>query len=282
MGSENQSELRALLAFGLELAERASEEILPRFRNCSVKFKSDGTEVTDADRAAELTMRRMIGDRFPQDAILGEEFGHSHAPHSRRTWVLDPIDGTAWFTLGVPMFGTLIALCEDDEPLLGVIHFPVLRETVYAAKGIGCWFKSGSAAVQQVRVAGHVSLNQATVCASGPQGSNIHFHPNSVPYNITRVIREAFKFKFSGDCIQHSLVCRGKMHSAIDTVMKPWDIAAIVPCVEEAGGVATNLTGNRSSILHGGNLLTSCSPVLHGEMLAALTVDTSQLTSVSL
>ncbi len=275
-------DLHKRLAFGLALAEGAAREILPRFHNSAVTYKSDGTEVTDADRAAELAMRQMINEHFPHDAVLGEEFGYSHPPYSHRTWVLDPIDGTAWFTLGVPIFGTLIALCEDVEPLLGVIHFPALGETVYAAKGIGCWFKGADGGIQQIHVVEHCSLSDATVCASGPHGSDIQLHPNTIPYNLTRIIKEARKFKFGGDCIQHALVCRGKINAAIDTVMKPWDIAAIIPCVQEAGGVVTDLAGNRSSLLHGGNLLSSCSPILHEEVLEAMAADVSQWISVPL
>lgn len=263
-----------LLSFSFDLAERASEEIIPRFRRCSVKYKSDGTEVTDADRAAERIMRRMIGERFPYDAVLGEELGHSQSKHSRRTWILDPIDGTAWFTLGVPMFGTLIAVCEDDEPIVGVMHFPMLRETVYAARGAGCWFKSDDG-IQRVRVAEYQPLRSATVCASGAHASNIQPLPNAASYDLSSVLNEARKFKFGGDCLQHALVCRGRIHAAIDTVMKPWDIAAIVPCVEEAGGTVTNLAGDRVSILHGGTLLASCSAVLHNEILQKLNAFTS-------
>ncbi len=267
---ENNTNMRTELEFALELAECATREILPRFHNCTVNYKSDGTEVTDADRAAESTMRNVIAQRFSDDDVLGEEWGRSGKGRSSRMWILDPIDGTAWFTMGIPVFGTLIALCEHDEPVLGVIHFPVLGETVYASKGQGCWFKRGRENPRMIRVAAAVPLRSATVCASGPHASNIQPLPDTHPYNLTGVIEQARKFKFGPDCLQHALVARGRINAAIDTVMKPWDIAALVPCIEEAGGILTDLRGNRAGILNCDNILASCSEQLHDEMLQVL------------
>jgi histidinol-phosphatase len=262
--------IQTAMEFGLELAKAASKEIMPRFRNCIVDIKSDGSEVTDADRAAEQVMRKMISQRFPEDGIFGEEFGQS-GEEASRMWVLDPIDGTASFTLGIPLFGTLVALCESNEPVAGIIHFPALDETVYAGKGQGCWFKFLSSPAHKIQVAPDVELKEAVVSASGVHGTNILQH--SAPSNdLASIITSARKFRFVGDCMQHALVARGKTHAAIDTIMKPWDIAALVPCVEEAGGVATTLSGDRSSIIYGGSLLSSCSSQLHSEMLDLLAV----------
>ncbi len=257
------------IGFALELAGAASAEIMPRYRACRVEFKTDGTEVTDADRAAEEVLREMISRRYPRDGVLGEEFGESGPKHARRVWVLDPIDGTASFTLGVPLFGTLIALCENDEPIVGIIHFPALNETVFAERGGGCWFKSSMEPPKSVHVASTLRLNEATVSASGVHGSNLQ--PSSYSSNnLARVIDEAKKFRFVSDCMQHALVARGRMHAALDTIMKPWDIAAIVPCVEEAGGVVTTIHGERNGIVNGGSLLSSCSVGVHEEVLRTL------------
>ena len=146
------NERAGLLDFALELARLAEAEILPRFRRVSFSLKADGSEVTEADREAERAMRAAIAARFPDHAVLGEELGASGAADARRRWVLDPVDGTVWFTLGVPTFGTLIGLLEDGEPVVGVVHFPALGETVFAARGGGCWLRRGDAAPQRLRV----------------------------------------------------------------------------------------------------------------------------------
>ncbi len=263
------AERQELLDFALELAAAGEAQILPRYRRASISRKADGSEVTEADRNAETAMRALIADRYPRHAVLGEEFGLTGDAGASRRWVIDPLDGTAWFSLGMPLFGTLIALLEDGEPLLGVVHMPVLGETTYAARDLGCWFKAGDEAPQRVRVAPRGTLAEAIVSASGLHGSDVA-PTGRARYALTPVVRGAAKFRLCGDCQQHALVCRGSLHAGIDTIMAPWDIAALVPCVEEAGGVATSLAGTRENILDSGSLLTSSDPALHREILALL------------
>ena len=256
-----------LLAFALELARAAEQVILPLYQRCAVSLKADGSEVTDADRGAEAVMRKMIADRFPTHAILGEEQGGGDEAASER-WILDPIDGTTSFAAGVPLFGTLVAYVEDGEPVVGVIHYPVLGETVFGARGLGCHFQGRGIPPVRVRVADPVPLREALVSATGVHGSDIN--PGAVAYRLTPVIRRARKFRFFADCVQHGLVCRGNIHVAIDTIMQPWDIAALVPCIEEAGGVATTLDGRREDLVFGGSLISSCDRSLHDEVLGLL------------
>lgn len=285
------AERRELLDFGLQLAAAAQDAILPHYQRCAVSLKADGSEVTVADRDAETAIRTRIADRYPQHAILGEEFGGERQAGASRQWVIDPIDGTTWFALGMPLFGTLIALLEDGEPVVGVIHFPVLRETVYAARGLGCWFtasgsaharpttdaaslvdsrfRSAHAEATSVQVRSVARLDQAFVSASGVHGSDIQPTAGHA-WPLTRLIRGAGKFRSCSDCLQYALLCRGNLHVAMDTIMQPWDIAALIPCIEEAGGVATNLAGVRENLVHGGNLLASCDRALHAEVLGLL------------
>ncbi len=237
------------LDFALQLAKAAEETILPYYQRCEASLKADGSEVTEADRRAESVIRDLIAERFPTHAVLGEELGGTLIPDTPQQWIIDPIDGTTWFALGMPLFGTLIAFLEDREPVLGVIHFPVLGETVYAGKGLGCWFKRGDQPPGRIQVSSGVPLTEAVVSASGVHGSDILRDTHDVAYPLTSVLHQARKFRFCGDCMQHALVCRGNVHAAIDTIMKPWDIAALVPCIEEAGGVATTLTGQREDIV---------------------------------
>ena len=262
-------ERRQLLDFALELARIGEAQILPRYRSAAVSRKADGTEVTEADRNAEAAIRSAIAERYPAHAVLGEEYGLTGDAGASRRWVIDPVDGTAWFTLGMPLYGTLIALVEDGEPVIGVVHMPALAETTYAARGLGCWFRAGADAPRRVQVAPAGTLAEAVVSASGLHGSDIAPAAHA-RYALTPIVRGAAKFRLCGDCQQHALVCRGNLGAAIDTLMAPWDIAALVPCVEEAGGVATSLAGRRDGILDGGSLLTSSDPALHREILDIL------------
>jgi histidinol-phosphatase len=262
-------ERQAFLDFALKLAMIAEKEILPRYRNVTVSLKSDGSEVTEADREAERVMRGWIEAEYPDHDILGEEHGATNKG-SRYKWILDPVDGTASFTLAMPIFGTLVALVEDDEPVVGVIHLPAIGETVYAAKGLRCWFQAEGAAPTRVQVDPISSLKQAIASSSGIQSSDILCKEGEMPYRLSNVIRGARKFRFCGDCSQYALLARGKLHVALDPVMKPWDIAALVPCVEEAGGVVTSITGEREGVIYSGSLLTTSGQALHEEVLELL------------
>jgi histidinol-phosphatase len=160
---------------------------------------------------------------------------------------------------------------ENNEPIIGVVHFPVLGETMYAARGDGCWYQQGSADPIQIHVNGETTqLQNAMVSASGVQKSDIRLGMGNKSSKLSVVIQGARKVRFFGDCLQHALVCRGKLDAAIDTVMQPWDVAALIPCIEEAGGIATTLDGKREGVVFGGNLLTSCNQALHDEMVDML------------
>ena len=266
------------LDFARQLAAAAEAAILPHFHDHTIRFKSDGSEVTVADQQGETVMRDLIAQTYPDHDILGEEFGESEAAQpgtstGRYRWVLDPIDGTAWFTLGVPLFGTLVALLEDNEPIVGVIHLPGIGETVYAAKGMGCWFQSRNREPIRVEVRSPVVIKEAIASTTGLHSTDITNNPGEIPYRMTDLIKGVRKFRFCSDCNQHALVARGKLHVAVDTLMNPWDIAALVPCIEEAGGKVTNLAGTRENIVFGGSLITSCGEPLHTEVIQLLHPD---------
>ncbi len=218
-GAMTAEQHKEFLNFALSLAKAAEEQLMPRYRNCAASQKTDGSDVTEADLAAEKAMRQMIARRYPHHAVLGEELG-------------------------------------------------VMGETVYAARGLGCWFKAGDSTPTRVHVSASVPLKDATVSAAGVHGSDIYLGDGETPYNLTALIRQARKFRFCGDCLQHALVCRGRIHAAVDTIMQPWDSAAIITCVEEAGGLVTMLTGERDGAIFGGSLVSSCGESLHREIVA--------------
>lgn len=263
-------DLRPILDFARGLAVLAEAEIMPRFRTVAVELKPDGTEVTEADRRAEAVMRDAIGRAFPEAAVLGEEFGGDERPCRGPQWILDPLDGTAPFALGLPLFGTLVALLDDGVPLLGVVHMPALRETVFAACGLGCWAVHDGGEPVAVRVAPPAPLSRALVSASGVQGSDLVGADAERRFALSALIRAAGRFRFIGDCPQHAWVCRGRVHAAVDPIMRAWDTAALVPCLREAGGVASTVEGDRDGVVFGGSLVASCCPALHDDVLAAL------------
>lgn len=258
------------LDFALGLGRAAAKEIMPRFQRVSIETKADGTEVTEADRQAEAVMRNLIGEKFPSHAILGEEGGETPGS-SDLCWVLDPIDGTTWFSLGIPKFGTLIALLEDREPVLGVIHLPATDEVLYAETGGGCWYRHGKQESELVRVDNKIeSLSEAFVSSAGVHNSEILPELGPGPFQMTEIIRSAKKFRFVGDCVQHMLVARGILHAALDSLMQPWDSAALIPCLREAGGTVSTMDGDFDNTVFGGSLITSCSASLHDDLLSKL------------
>lgn len=271
------SRLSSELGLALDLARIAEDEILPRFRTVSVTRKPDGTEVTEADRKAERVMRAHLADERPDHAVLGEEFGESGPDDARYQWVLDPVDGTAGFTIGVPLFGTLVGLLEEGTPVAGVIHFPALDETVYAARGEGCWFRTADDE-HAVSVDSVESLETATVTTTALHSSDVMTEADQTPYRLTDLVRRAGKFRFVTDCLQHALVARGRTHAAVDTLMHPWDVAALVPCVREAGGVAQPLDPEADDVVFGGSLVTTGSESLLREVRSLLQPDDGRTT----
>lgn len=257
------------LNFARKLGIAAGNPIIEHFKQHQITKKQDGSVVTEADVMAEKLIRMAISRDYPGEAILGEELGGKQVSKGYQ-WIVDPLDGTTWFTLGVPIFGTLIALLKDGDPVLGVIHFPMTQETLFAAKNEGCWYQTFGYEPQRVRVNPIMDLNQAVVSASGAHSSNLHALPEQTPFNLSQIIKNSATFRFCGDCLQHALVCRGKVHGAIDTIMKPWDSAAIIPCIKEAGGYVSDIKGNTQNLVWEGSLVTSCSKDLHHQIIQTL------------
>lgn len=260
------NEHKQYLDFAFKLVQLAEGEIVPHFDQVEVELKADGTDVTIADRNAETVMREQIAKVYPQHGILGEEFGNSNVGRSH-VWVVDPIDGTAYFTAGVPLFGTLVALLEDGEPVVGVIHLPMLNETIFARKDSGCWFRSSRLAEpRRATVSNCTEIAMATVSAAGVAKTEFQ-SIDGRSYSLARLVRSARKFRFFGDCYQHSLLCRGNIDVAVDTIMKPWDVAALIPCITEAGGVVSSMDGEFDEVVFKDSILSSANSRIHDEAL---------------
>lgn len=260
-------ELRATLPRIFAALTDADAITVGRLHKTTTRFKSDGSEVTSADRAAERLLRGHLRAAWPRDAVLGEEFGGTLAT-SGRCWLLDPIDGTASYVLGMPMFGTLISLLIDGEPVFGCIHLPALRETTYAARGFGCWLKRDGGRARRVRVGAARAIGAAQVGLTSTKQSDLAPRPG--PWRLTALARSVGRLRLVGDCVQYALLCRGALDAAIDPLMKPWDIGALAPCVIEAGGSISDLLGESSQLVTRTSLVAASSPALRRAICARM------------
>jgi histidinol-phosphatase len=269
LGSMAEPSRIEILEFARALSREAGGLILPRWKNVAVDHKADGSEVTEADRGAEQLLRRRIAERYPDHTILGEEFGGDRVRDAEHLWLLDPIDGTASFAIGLPLFGTLIGYLRRGEASVGVIGAHALGETVYAAAGEGCWYQRDGGEPQRLRTSAVTDLAEAFVVSTAVEHTDLDpLHPNP-SVCLSRLYRQARRFRWSGDCINYALLCQGRIDVALDPRMNPWDIAAVAPCVREAGGVLTSIDGNEDVVWQP-NLVASATPALHEKVLEFL------------
>jgi len=227
-------QLRDVLAFAVEAAQLAGQSTLGYFNTGTpVERKDDDSPVTAADRGAEQLLRRRIERAFPDDAILGEEFGEQPG-RSRGRWILDPIDGTFSFIHGVPLYSVLIGYEFAGEMLAGVIHMPALHETVYAARGLGCWCNGRRARVSRVP-----EISQATLLTGGGK----LFDQCGRTAAFERLRTACANHRSWCDGYAYALVATGRAELVLDPKMEIWDAAALVPVLTEAGGTLTDWSG---------------------------------------
>ncbi len=230
--------MKEIYDFAVKLAEEAGKITLKYFRtDLRVDSKPDLSPVTIADRQAEEFLRKEIEKRFPDDGILGEEFGEKPGKSGYR-WILDPIDGTKTFIRGVPMYGTMIAVERDGESLIGVIRFPPSNETIAALSGYGCFFNGA-----RCKGSSTASLAQATVLTTAMDGI-LKYRGEKT---LLRLLRETGIQRTWGDCYGYMLVATGRADAMIDPIVHLWDVAPIKPIIVEAGGRFSDADGNDST-----------------------------------
>jgi histidinol phosphatase-like enzyme (inositol monophosphatase family) len=236
----NADDLAARLATARDAAGEAGELTLRHFqtRGLQVERKSDRSPVTIADREAEQHLRRRISAAFPDDAIVGEEYGEREGSSGWR-WILDPIDGTKSFICGVPLYGTLVGVEYESRSRIGVIHIPALGETVYAAVGGGAWYVKRDAAPIAARVSNCERLADGVFLTSQVDG----FTRRGAEPAYKRLEAQAYITRTWGDCYGYLLVATGRAEVMVDSDMHLWDIAALLPVLEEAGGTLTDWSG---------------------------------------
>jgi histidinol phosphatase-like enzyme (inositol monophosphatase family) len=201
------------------------------------EWKADGSPVTVADREAESAIRAWLAERFPDDGILGEEFGEI-AGRSGRRWVVDPIDGTRAFVAGVPLWGSLVAVMEGQRVLAGAASYPAVDEHLAAAPAQGCWHNGARCRVSTV-----ASLDRATVLTT-----ELNFADSTRREGWDALARRARQSRTWGDCYGYLLVATGRAEAMLDPVMNAWDSACLQPIVEEAGGVFTDWGGVATAV----------------------------------
>lgn len=250
------SELKKRLEWGLVALEKTHAVIMDFYRrDIQVEVKADHSFVTDADRLCEKLLREMLAQQFPQDGIIGEEFQdqNKEGPY---TWTIDPIDGTSSFVHRVPLFGTMLGLIHKDEAILGLVHFPALNETIYAARGQGAWWSpSYSKEFQRCWVKPQsVPLPQATFSYSAAE----YFKRNNREH-LLEALRQNVGFeRVWGDCYGHMLVATGRLDIMVDPGLAIWDLVPIKVISEEAGGEFFGIDGSNNLEAKNGGI--SCHP----------------------
>lgn len=251
------------LAVALALAAEADLVAIDRYRSqdLGVQLKADKSIVTDADTRVEKLIRERLAQARPHDAVLGEEFGSEGS--SRRKWIVDPIDGTSNFARGVPIWGALIALTVDDVPVVGVVSAPALGRRWWGATGLGAWAQEGHEEPRRIHVSAVDALADATLSYNSLQGWDQYGYLD----RLIALSREVGRTRAFGDLWAYMLLAEGAIDVVGEFDLKPWDIAALVPIVEEAGGRFSTVDGDAPLSHHG---VLASNGVLHDAVLARL------------
>jgi histidinol-phosphatase len=237
------------LDLALQLADAADAISLPHFRSgLTIETKPDLTPVTEADRAVEVELRRILAEQRPQDAVLGEE--HGVAGTGSRRWILDPIDGTRNYARGIPVWATLIALEDGGVLQVGVASAPALGRRWWAERGAGAFADDEPISVSSIATVDEAVLSFA------------------LEQPIPELARRAWHVRGIGDFWAHMLVAEGAVDGAVDSIgVSEWDLAAVQVIVEEAGGRFSDFAGDAR--IDTGTAIAS-NGLLHEELLAAV------------
>lgn len=246
------------------LAAVAAAETLPRFRaagRVSNKLASGFDPVTEADRQAERAIRAFIAEAFPDDGILGEEFG-SERTDSRHLWIIDPIDGTRAFISGLPVWGTLVGVVEDGDAVAGLMSQPFTGELYYTT-GAGAFYE-GPGGDRQLATSGTTSLNKAILFTTTPS----LFREPAARARYDALEESVRLARYGADCYAFAMLAAGHVDIVTDPGLQSYDIAALIPIIEQAGGVVTTFDGGPAE--NGGDILATATPALHEAARAIL------------
>jgi histidinol-phosphatase len=246
--------------FAEELAARASTIVREELAALSLEIKSDGSPVTSVDLAVERALRQRIDDEYPNHGVLGEEFG-SHDLDAEWVWVVDPVDGTRQFAAGLPNYGILIALCHHGHPVLGIICQPQLGHVYLGVPGQGAWLNG-----TPIQPRPTARLAESIVCMSDPDA---YVGPTLAGFTALR--GGSLWNVYDGGCLAFGALAAGRLDlSVCGPNLDCFDICALVPVVEAAGGVITDWQGNALTLTSKGEIVAACSEELHTEVLGIL------------
>ncbi len=259
------------LMLALRLADVADAQTRSRFDSADlgVRLKADRTHVTDADLAAETAIRALLTQERPSDGIFGEEFGTEG--DSNRQWIIDPIDGTANFLRGVPLWGTMIALAVDGEPVVGVVSMPSISRRWWAAEGLGAHTNTDDGTDRDVHVSAVAHLSDASLSAQSIRQWDDAGYLDA----LIALSRNVWRDRAYGDVYSYMLLAEGRVDIVGEFDIKPYDIAAAVAIVREAGGMFTAIDGN--TLGDGSALATN--GLLHAETVAFIAATQAQSVS---
>jgi histidinol-phosphatase len=251
------------LALALRLADAADEASMRRFdaADLDVRTKADESHVTEADLAAERAIRTILETERPEDGIFGEEFGITGA--GSRQWIIDPIDGTANYLKGIPMWATLIALAVDGVPVVGVVSQPAIGRRWWGATGLGAWTNSADASSRRLRVSSVDRVAEASVSFQSIEQWDDAGHLDT----LVRLSRAVWRDRGYGDAWPYMLLAEGRLEFVAEFGVKEYDIASHVPIIAEAGGRLTSFDG--ADVIDARSALAT-NGLLHDDFLALL------------
>ncbi len=268
MASEPLHSLSSDLRLARELADMADAISLDRFRSAdlAIETKADSSWVTDADRSVERAIRAGIAESRPHDSVLGEEYGTSGS--SSRQWIVDPIDGTSNYARGVPVWGTLIALAVDGVPVVGVVSAPALGRRWWGATGLGAYVddtlgQATTSEERRIRVSDVDRLEDASMSVAGV----LRWRDADRLDELLDLSARVKRSRDFGDMWAYMLLAEGLIDIAGEHDLKPYDMAALIPVIEEAGGRFTSIAGEAGP-WHGSALATNGR--LHDAVLAVV------------
>ena len=261
LGGLDKSLVRDVL---IEAAGAAARRTLAGFRTplaVENKWESGFDPVTAADRDAEIAIRAVIANRFPDHGIIGEEWD-AKASAGAYDWIVDPIDGTRAFISGVPVWGTLIGLLHEGRAVAGLMAQPFIGETFIGLPGEAFYMHGGS--TTPIRTSGVTDLARAKVTATSPD----IFELADTVDNINRLRRATLQCRWGLDCYGYCLLAAGHIDIVAESVLKNVDIAPLIPIIEAAGGIVTTWDGGPAE--QGGNCIAAATPELHAAALKVL------------
>jgi myo-inositol-1(or 4)-monophosphatase len=258
-------EFEAFLATAHALADEAGAVILPHFRTgCAVDHKGGDLfdPVTAADRDAETAIRASLTKAYPSHGVLGEEF-EPLRPDAEYCWVIDPIDGTRAFILGLPIWGTLIGLTRFGSPLLGLMDQPFTRERFWSGEK-EAFFRYGGSTTVPMRTRACAKLSDALLATTSTD-----FFTSEEEHRRFEILSRAVRLRrFGGDCYNYCLLALGHIDLVVEAGLKPFDILPLIPIIERSGGVVTTWEGGDPR--GGGRILAAGNPRLHAAAVKVL------------